>query len=140
MLPVFALVLTAVDATVRATVHDSRIVGMYRQGAYRTFAIDAVPDPQPGIAAIAAAPDALSQGAYTYGGLFRHGLFLSATMPCQTPTAAQPEYRFLLYSCKDSSPLPLAESFNGGEGLRPKSGHTDYPISTPTQSRQGPCS
>ena len=24
------------------------------------------------------------------------------------------------------------------EGLRPKSGHTDYPISTPTQSRQGP--
>ena len=23
-----------------------------------------------------------------------------------------------------------------GEGLRPKSGHTDYPISTPTQSRQ----
>src|SRR5262249_38608334 len=71
-LPVLTPVLTAVDAAVRATVHDTRVAGMHRQGAHRAFAVDAVPDAQPGVAAIAAAPDALSQGTYTYSGILRH--------------------------------------------------------------------
>jgi hypothetical protein len=33
-----------------------------------------VSDPQPGVSTIAAAPDALSKGSHTDGGLFRHCL------------------------------------------------------------------
>src|SRR5262245_59783749 len=81
-LPVLAFVLTAVDAAVCTTVQNTRVPGMHRQGAHRAFAIDAVADPQPGVAAIAAAPDALSKSAYTDGGLLRHCL-----PPCAAPTA-----------------------------------------------------
>ena len=50
------------------------------KGAHGTFAIEAVAAPQPGVSAIAAAPDALAKGAYTDSGLFRHCLSPSATM------------------------------------------------------------
>src|SRR4029434_4444273 len=73
-----ASVFAAVHAAVRTTVHDTRVAGMHRQSAHRTFAIEAVADPQPGVSAIAAPPDALSKSAYTDGGLLRHGLSPSA--------------------------------------------------------------
>src|SRR5262250_3882900 len=57
-LPALAFILTAVYAAVRATVHDTRVARMHRQGAHGAFAIDAMADAQPGVAAIAAAPDA----------------------------------------------------------------------------------
>src|SRR5262249_33652706 len=78
-LPVLAFILTAVYAAVRATVHDTSVAGMHRQSAHGAFAIEAVADPQPGVSAIAAAPDALSKGAYTDSGLFRHCFSPSAT-------------------------------------------------------------
>src|SRR5262245_42350192 len=73
-LPVLAFILTTVHAAVRATVQNTRISGMYRQGAHRAFTIDAVADPQPGLSAIAAPPDTLSKSPYTDGGMFRHCL------------------------------------------------------------------
>src|SRR5712671_230585 len=68
-----AAVLAAVHAAVRATVYDTSVTGMHRQGAHGAFAIKAVADPQPGGSTIAAAPDALSKGAYTDRGILRHG-------------------------------------------------------------------
>src|SRR5262249_33660882 len=79
-LPVLAFIFTAVYAAVCATVHDTRVAGMHRQGAHGAFAIEAVSHPQPGVSAIAAAPDALSKGAYTDGGMFRHCLAPSVMM------------------------------------------------------------
>src|SRR6202158_608855 len=67
-------VLAAVHAAVRATVHDTSVAGMHCQGAHGAFAIKAVADPEPGVSTIAAAPDALSKGAYTDRGILRHGL------------------------------------------------------------------
>src|ERR1700737_4548175 len=78
-LPMLAAVLAAVHAAVRATVHDTSVTGMHRQGAHGAFAIKAVADPQPGVSTIAAAPDALSKGAYTDRGILRHGLSPSVT-------------------------------------------------------------
>src|SRR6476620_1696893 len=40
-LPMFAAVPAAVDAAVRATVHDTSVTGMHRQGAHGAFAIKA---------------------------------------------------------------------------------------------------
>src|SRR5205823_2186309 len=59
-LPVLAFILTAVDAAVRATVHDTRVAGMHRQSAHGAFAIEAVAGSQPGLSAVATPPDALS--------------------------------------------------------------------------------
>src|SRR5262244_4354560 len=78
-LPMLAAVVAAVQAAVRATVHDTSVTGMHRQSAHGAFAIEAVADPQPGVSAIAAAPDALSKGTYTDSGMFRHCLSPSAT-------------------------------------------------------------
>src|SRR5260370_20098377 len=64
--------LAAVLAAVRATVHDTSVAGMHCQGAHGAFAIKAVADPEPGVSTIAAAPDALSKGAYTDRGILRH--------------------------------------------------------------------
>src|SRR6516162_1853908 len=68
-LSMLAAVLAAVHAAVRATVHDTSVTGMHRQGAHGAFAMKAVADPQPGVSTIAAAPDALSKGAYTDRGI-----------------------------------------------------------------------
>src|SRR5262249_39728417 len=73
-LPALAFILTAVYAAVRATVHDTSVAGMHRQGAHGAFAIEAVADPQPGVSTIAAPPDALSKGPYTDSSIFCHGL------------------------------------------------------------------
>src|SRR5262249_20828590 len=85
-LPMLAAVLAAVDAAVRATIHDTSVIGMHRQGAHGAFAIEAVADPQPGGSTIAAAPDALSKGAYTDRGILRHGL-----SPCVTTLPRNPQ-------------------------------------------------
>src|SRR5258707_6795117 len=58
-LPMFAVVLAAVHAAVRATVHDTSVTGMHCQGAHGAFAIKAVADPQPDASTIAPAPNAL---------------------------------------------------------------------------------
>src|SRR5215469_6793915 len=84
-LPMLAAVLAAVHAAVGATVHDTSVTGMHRQGAHGAFAIKAVADPQPGVSTIAAAPDALSKGAYTDRGILRHGLSPSVTTLTQKP-------------------------------------------------------
>src|SRR5215468_9170492 len=72
-------------AAVRATVHDTSVTGMHRQGAHGAFAIEAVADPQPCVSTIAAAPDALSKGAYTDRGILPHGLTPSVTTLTQKP-------------------------------------------------------
>src|SRR5215468_9385551 len=72
-------------AAVLATVNDTSVTGMHRQGAHGAFAIKAVADPQPGVSTIAAAPDALSKGAYTDRGILRHGLSPSVTTLTQKP-------------------------------------------------------
>src|SRR5262245_61364282 len=79
MLPLLAFILAAVYAAVRTTVHDTRVAWMHRQGTHGALAIDAVAHPQPSVSAITAAPDALSKGAYTDSGLFRHCLSPSTT-------------------------------------------------------------
>src|SRR5260370_20739872 len=84
-LPMLAAVLAAVHTAVRATVHDTSVAGMHCQGAHGAFAIKAVADPQPGGSTIAAAPDALSKGAYTDRGILRHGL-----SPCVTTLTQKP--------------------------------------------------
>src|ERR1700720_2892925 len=58
---------------------------MSSQGAHGAFAIKAVADPQPGVSTIAAAPDALSKGAYTDRGILRHGLSPSVTTLTEKP-------------------------------------------------------
>src|SRR2546423_10969939 len=80
-LPALAFILTAVHAAVRATIQHPSVSGMHSQSAHCAFTIEAVSDPQPGVSTIAAPPDALSKGSYTYGGILRHCLSLSATMP-----------------------------------------------------------
>src|SRR5260370_12994421 len=84
-LPMLAAVLAAVHTAVRATVHDTSVAGMHCQGAHGAFAIKAVADPEPGVSTIAAAPDALSKGAYTDRGILRHGLSPSVTTRTQQP-------------------------------------------------------
>jgi hypothetical protein len=73
-LPVLASIRTAVYAAVRATVENTRVCGMHRQGAHGTFAIEARAHPHPGGATIAAAPDALSKRAYTDRSMLCHCL------------------------------------------------------------------
>src|SRR5215471_4615029 len=57
------------------------------------------------------------------------------TRPAQPGVTTTSANRSMKTSCLRNSPTSWAKGREGPDG--PQSGHTDYPISTPTQSRQG---
>src|SRR6516162_6726429 len=123
-LPMLAAVLAAIHAAVRATVHDTSVAGMHCQGAHGAFAINAFADPQPGVSTIAAAPDALSKGAYTDRGILRHGPSPSVTTLTQKPPGPfVPPRR----SAQGGSPQGWWRGTSGCGSWPPPAGYRDPP-------------
>src|SRR5215813_10139164 len=134
MLPVLAFILTAVYAAVRATVHDTRVAGMHCQSAHRTFAIEAMADPQPGVAAITAPPYALSKGAYTDSGIFCHCLSPSAmTLTLRFPGPFSPPRQ----SAQRGSPQAWWRGTCGCGSWRPPAACQDPPTRSIHPPRDG---
>jgi hypothetical protein len=101
--PVLTSILAGVDAAVRATVEDPRVLRMHREGAHGAFSREIVADSQPGISAITAQLDALSQSSDTDCGRCRHDLTPSR-LPIHDPYASQSLKAWATHTLASSTP------------------------------------